>query len=89
MKPNKIEDLIAANAMYRPATLDSGSADKHVTCKLGDAAPVYLWGTYNILKETYGQMVFQEDLAQISREIGGFSLGEGVKLVKLISKKSR
>ena len=89
MKPNKIEDLIAANAMYRPATLDSGSADKYVTCKLGDAAPVYLWGTYNILKETYGQMVFQEDLAQISREIGGFSLGEGVKLVKLISKKSR
>ena len=89
MKPNKIEDLIAANAMYRPATLDSGSADKYVTCKLGDAGPVYLWGTYNILKETYGQMVFQEDLAQISREIGGFSLGEGVKLVKLISKKSR
>ena len=89
MKPNKIEDLIAANALYRPATLDSGSADKYVTCKLGDAAPVYLWGTYNILKETYGQMVFQEDLAQISREIGGFSLGEGVKLVKLISKKSR
>lgn len=87
MKPNKIEDLIAANALYRPATLDSGSADKYVTCKLGDAAPVYLWGTYNILKETYGQMVFQEDLAQISREIGGFSLGEGVKLVKLISKK--
>ena len=78
MKPNKIEDLIAANALYRPATLDSGSADKYVTCKLGDAAPVYLWGTYNILKETYGQMVFQEDLAQISREIGGFSLGEGV-----------
>lgn len=87
MKPNKIEDLIAANALYRPATLDSGSADKYVTCKLGDAAPVYLWGTYNAMKDTYGVLCFQEQLAQIAREAGGFSLGEGVKLVKLISKK--
>lgn len=87
MKPNKIEDLVAANALYRPATLDSGSADKYVTCKLGDAAPVYLWGTYNAMKDTYGVLCFQEQLAQIAREVGGFSLGEGVKLVKLISKK--
>lgn len=87
MKPNKIEDLIATNALYRPATLDSGSADKYVTCKLGDAAPVYLWGTYNAMKDTYGVLCFQEQLAQIAREVGGFSLGEGVKLVKLISKK--
>ena len=87
MKPNKIEDLIAANALYRPATLNSGSADKYVTCKLGDAAPVYLWGTYNAMKDTYGVLCFQEQLAQIAREVGGFSLGEGVKLVKLISKK--
>ena len=87
MKPNKIEDLIAANALYRPATLDSGSADRYVTCKLGDAAPVYLWGTYNAMKDTYGVLCFQEQLAQIAREVGGFSLGEGVKLVKLISKK--
>ena len=87
MKPNKIEDLVAANALYRPATLDSGSADKYVTCKLGDAAPVYLWGTHNAMKDTYGVLCFQEQLAQIAREVGGFSLGEGVKLVKLISKK--
>lgn len=87
MKPDKIEDLIAANALFRPATLDSGSANKYVDCKLGDAAPVYLWGTYNILKETYGQLTYQESLAQMAQEIGGFSLGEGVKLVKLISKK--
>lgn len=87
MKPEKIEDLIAANALFRPATLDSGSADKYVDCKLGDAAPVYLWGTYNILKETYGQMTYQEQLAQMSRKIGGFTLGEGVQLIKLISKK--
>lgn len=87
MKPDKIEDLIAANALYRPATLDSGSADRYVTCKLGDAAPVYLWGTYNALKNTYGVCCYQEQISQIAREVGGFSLADGVKLVKFISKK--
>lgn len=87
MKPDKIEDLIAANALFRPATLDSGSSDRYVDCKLGDADPVYLWGTYNAMKNTYGVLCYQEQLAQIAREVGGFSLGEGVKLVKLISKK--
>ena len=87
MKPDKIEDLIAANALFRPATLDSGSSDRYVDCKLGDADPVYLWGTYNAMKNTYGVLCYQEQLAQIAREVGGFGLGEGVKLVKLISKK--
>lgn len=87
MKPDKIEDLIAANALFRPAALDSGSSDRYVDCKLGDADPVYLWGTYNAMKNTYGVLCYQEQLAQIAREVGGFSLGEGVKLVKLISKK--
>lgn len=50
MKPDKIEDLIAANALFRPATLNSGSSDRYVDCKLGDADPVYLWGTYNAMK---------------------------------------
>lgn len=87
MKPTCIGDLIAANALFRPATLDSGAAQKYVDCKLGDVAPQYLWGTYHALKETYAQMIYQESMAQIAREVGGFSLGEGVKLVKLISKK--
>lgn len=89
MKPDKIEDLIAANALFRPATLDSGSTDKYVDCKLGDAAPIYLWGTYNALKDTYGVCCYQEQISQIAREVGGFSLGEGVKLVKFISKKKQ
>ena len=54
---------------------------------MGDADPVYLWGTYNAMKNTYGVLCYQEQLAQIAREVGKFSLGEGVKLVKLISKK--
>lgn len=87
MKPNCINDLIAANALYRPATLESGSTQKYLDCKMGDVAPVYLWGTYNALKDTFGQLTYQEALAQMAQEIGGFSLGEGVNLVKYISKK--
>ena len=89
MKPDKIDDLIAANALFRPATLDSGSAERYVDCKLGDAAPVYLWGTYEILKNTFGQCCYQEQITQIAQKVGGFTLGEGVKLVKFISKKKQ
>lgn len=87
MKPSCINDLIAANALYRPATLESGSTQKYLDCKRGNIAPVYLWGTYNALKDTYGQLTYQEGLAQMAREVGGFTLGEGVNLVKYISKK--
>ena len=87
MKPSCIDDLIAANALFRPATLENGSTRDYVDCKSGDRAPIYLWGTYNSLKDTYGQIVFQEQTSLIVREVGGFSLGDGVKLVKFISKK--
>lgn len=87
MKPTCINDLIAANALFRPATLENGSTDAYIDRKNGLVAPTYLWGTYNALKDTYGLIVTQEQVAQIAREVGGFSLGEGVKLVKFISKK--
>ncbi|MDC1812105.1 DNA polymerase III subunit alpha [Bacteroides uniformis] len=87
MQPSDINDLIAANALYRPATLSSGSVQKYLDCKRGEVAPIYLWGTYNALHTTYGVLVYQEQLAQMAREVGGFSLADGVKLVKLISKK--
>lgn len=87
MKPSCIDDLIAANALFRPATLENGSTRDYVDCKSGCHAPVYLWGTYNALKDTYAQITYQEQVALIAREVGGFSLGDGVKLVKFISKK--
>ncbi len=87
MKPECIKDLIAANALYRPATLENGAVEAYVNCKSGYVAPTYLWGTYNALKDTYGQMIYQEQMVQIAREVGGLSLGDGVKLVKFISKK--
>lgn len=87
MQPACINDLIAANALYRPATLENGSTESYIDCKKGEVAPTYLWGTYDALKDTYGLITYQEQVVWIAREVGGFSLGDGVKLVKFISKK--
>ena len=87
MKPTCINDLIAANALYRPATLENGSTEAYIDCKRGEIAPTYLWGTYEALKDTYGLITYQEQVVMIARKVGGFSLGDGVNLVKFISKK--
>lgn len=87
MEPTRFEDLIAGTSLFRPASLQSGSATRYNDCKKEIIEPTYLWGTYDILKETYGVLAYQEQLAQMAREVGGFSIAEGVRLVKLISKK--
>ena len=87
MRPTCINDIIAANALYRPATLENGSTEAYIDCKAGSTAPTYLWGTYEALKDTYGLITYQEQVVMIARTVGGFSLGDGVNLVKHISKK--
>lgn len=87
LKPRRINDLIAANALYRPATLESGSTEKYVDCHNGDVAPVYLWGTHNALKDTYGLLTYQEQISTMAKDVGNFSLGDGVRLMKIVSKK--
>lgn len=54
MEPDNINDLIASVALFRPATLASGSTDRYVECKKGLVEPTYLWGTYNAMKDTFG-----------------------------------
>ncbi len=85
--PTNIHDMITANALYRPATIESGSVQKFIDLKHGDTEPEYLWGCYDALKNTMGILAFQEQITQIARDVGGFSLGDGVKLAKFISKK--
>lgn len=87
MKPTNIEDLIVANALFRPATIEIGATDKYVLYKKGEIQPEYLWGTYNSLKSSLSVCCYQEQVASIAREVGGFSLADGVHLVKFISKK--
>ena len=87
MKPEDIKDIIALVALFRPGPLDTGAASAYCDVKNLGIEPEYLWGTYDILKPTYGQIVYQEQIAELARKIGGLSLGDGVNLVKAISKK--
>ena len=73
LQPQNIEDLIAANALFRPATLNSGSTDAFIDRKHGEVAPTYLWGTYDAMKNTYGVLCYQEQLMQIALKVGNFS----------------
>lgn len=87
LKPDCVKDLIASVALFRPGTLESGAAQGYVDAKNGLIDPEYLYGTYDMLKDTYGFIVYQEQVANIARKIGGLSLGDGVNLVKALSKK--
>lgn len=85
--PDNIHELNACVALYRPGPLQSGSTDAYVAAKKGEIEPEYLWGTYEILKGTYGVMLYQEEISLVAQKVGQLSLADGVDLVKALSKK--
>lgn len=87
LAPDNINDLIASVAIYRPGPLETGAADNYVRAKRGEYDPEYIWGTYDILKDTFGELIYQESVSFVVQKIGGLGLGDGVNLVKAISKK--
>lgn len=87
VQPKCIEDLIAINALFRPATLDIGATDDYVRYRRGDVAPVYNFGCYEATKNTYGIMVYQEQFMSVAHTLGGFDLGKTDYLRKAIGKK--
>lgn len=87
LQPDNINDVIASVALYRPGPLQSGSTDNYIRAKRGEFEPEYLWGTYDVLKYTYAEPIYQEQVSQIVQKVGGLSLGDGVNLVKALSKK--
>jgi DNA polymerase-3 subunit alpha len=87
-KPGKIEDLIVLNALYRPGPLGSGMADQYVNRKLGKEAVTYIFPELEeILKDTYGIIVFQEQVMQISEKVAGFSMSKADEMRKIMGKK--
>jgi DNA polymerase-3 subunit alpha len=87
-KPAKIEDLIVLNALYRPGPLQSGMADIYVNRKMGREKVTYMFlDLEEILKDTYGIIVFQEQVMQISVLVAGFSMSEADELRKIMGKK--
>src|ERR1051325_1851042 len=87
-RPTKFEDLAALNALYRPGALDAGMVDEYVRRKNGTSKPKYLVPAMKtILEETYGVIVYQEQVMQIAQRVAGYSLGQADLLRKAMGKK--
>ncbi len=87
VRPDNIEDLIAVNALYRPATLEINATEDYIKYKHGEVEPVYNFGTYEATKNTFGIMCYQEQFMSIAHTLGGFDLGKTDYLRKAIGKK--
>jgi len=88
LKPECVEDLIAMNALYRPGPLGSGMVDDFIQRKHGEKEVEYLHPMLEpILNETYGVVVYQEQVMRIASELGGFSLGGADLLRRAMGKK--
>ena len=88
-KPQRLEDLIALNALYRPGPLRSGMVDDYIARKQGRTEVTYeLPELEPILAETYGVIAYQEQVMRISNVLAGFTLGEADILRKAMGKKS-
>ena len=88
LKPNTLEDIIALVALYRPGPMESGMIDDYVRRKHGEE-PVafFLPQLKGILQETYGVILYQEQVMQIAAEVSGFSLAEADMLRRAMGKK--
>ena len=88
LKPQRIEDIIAMVALYRPGPMDL--IDDFVNRKHGRAAIAYEHPLMERhLQETYGIMVYQEQVMRLAADLAGFSLGEADTLRKAMGKKDR
>jgi DNA polymerase-3 subunit alpha len=90
LKPDNIRDLIACLALYRPGPLQGGMVDAYINCKHGRERPVYAHPVMEeVLSETYGVMVFQEQVMRILNRLGGIDLANAYACIKAISKKKQ
>lgn len=88
LKPDCFEDIIALVALYRPGPLESGMVDTYVKCKHGQQEPDYMHDSLEeILKPTYGVILYQEQVMQIAQVLSGFTLGGADILRKAMGKK--
>jgi DNA polymerase-3 subunit alpha len=87
-QPTRIEDLCALNALYRPGPIQGGMVDDFIERKHGRKQVVYDFpALQEILEETYGVMVYQEQVMQVANRLAGYSLGEADILRRAMGKK--
>ena len=88
MKPNHIEDIIALVALYRPGPMNN--IPTYNDCKNGKQTPDYLHPLLEeILKPTYGVIIYQEQVMQIAQKLSGFTAGQADLLRRAMGKKKR
>ena len=88
MKPNHIEDIIALVALYRPGPM--ANIPTYNDCKHGRQTPDYLHPLLqDILKPTYGVIIYQEQVMQIAQKLSGFTAGQADLLRRAMGKKKR
>jgi DNA polymerase III subunit alpha len=86
LKPDSFDDIIAMNALYRPGPMDN--IPRYINCKHGIEQPEYMHPLLEpILEETYGVIIYQEQVMQIARELAGYSLGGADLLRRAMGKK--
>ena len=87
LKPQGLEDLIAANALYRPGPMENGYHEIYVKCKNDGRVPEFLWGTESIAKDTFGLLIYQEQVMQVFQEVGGLTMREADDVRRAMGKK--
>src|SRR5438309_5320890 len=86
LRPDRFEDIIAANALYRPGPMEN--IPRYIAVKHGEEEPDYLHPALEgILKETYGVMTYQEQVMQIAQVLAGYTLGGADLLRRAMGKK--
>jgi DNA polymerase-3 subunit alpha len=87
-KPERLDDLIALNALYRPGPLKSGMVDDYISRKQGKTEVKYeLNQLAPILQDTYGVIAYQEQVMRIAAVLAGFTMGQSDVLRKAMGKK--
>ncbi len=88
IRPSRFEDIIAILALYRPGPLGSGMVDEYIKRKKGEIDVKYDHPTLeSILQETYGVIIYQEQVMQIVSALAGFSMADADNVRKIMSKK--
>ncbi len=90
LRPDCFEDIIALVAMYRPGPLESGMVDTYVRCKHGEEDVHYLHPLLEpYMKDTYGVILYQEQVMQSAQALAGYTLGEADLLRRAMGKKKK
>ncbi|AFX99117.1 DNA polymerase III, alpha subunit [Candidatus Endolissoclinum faulkneri L2] len=86
MRPDRFEDIVALVALYRPGPM--ANIEKYIACKHGEEQPDYMHPILEpVLKETFGIMIYQEQVQQAAQLLSGYTLGAADLLRRAMSKK--